>query len=548
MIRRSSLIVVLTGWLLAAPVQAADPTDPVVQALANRVEEMQTLGSVQIQGTPIGGRILLPAIYAGQDFQPQWTNASRVQELIDLVRTAPEDGLVLEDYLVEQIEAQRRTADASKSPVDIANLDLILTESVVRYGYHPLFGKVNAAEIDSDVNFPRTFFDGREPAEAIPQFIASSAPLQAQLDQFVLRSPVYAGLKAQLARHRQIAAEGGWPTVTVGETLHPDDSDPRVAELRRRLAVSGDLPPGSDVTSPVFDDGLKAAVVSFQGRHALDADGVVGKNTYAAMNVPVETRIDQIRLSLERLRWVRQDSSGNFIAVNIAGFRVFFASRDGITWMTRAMVGRTYRQTPVFRGTLSYMEINPTWTVPPGILRKDKLPAIKRDPSYLERTNMSVLDRDGRKLDPSTIDWQSYGNTIPYILRQEPGPDNALGEIKFIFPNKHFVFLHDTPSRSLFSRAERTFSSGCIRVEDPFALAELIMNDSARYDRAALEGIRDTRQTRRIDTPKLPVVVLYLTASLEIDGRPRFLKDIYERDAKLLQALNGTVVISDLDG
>jgi murein L,D-transpeptidase YcbB/YkuD len=161
---------------------------------------------------------------------------------------------------------------------------------------------------------------------------------------------------------------------------------------------------------------------------------------------------------------------------------------------------------------------------------------------------MSVLDRDGRKLDPSTIDWQSYGNTIPYILRQEPGPDNALGEIKFIFPNKHFVFLHDTPSRSLFSRAERTFSSGCIRVEDPFALAELIMNDSARYDRAALEGIRDTRQTRRIDTPKLPVVVLYLTASLEIDGRPRFLKDIYERDAKLLQALNGTVVISDLDG
>jgi murein L,D-transpeptidase YcbB/YkuD len=193
------------------------------------------------------------------------------------------------------------------------------------------------------------------------------------------------------------------------------------------------------------------------------------------------------------------------------------------------------------------MEINPTWTVPPGILRKDKLPAIKRDPGYLAKNNMSVLDRDGRKLDPSTIDWQSYGSSIPYILRQEPGPNNALGEIKFIFPNKHFVFLHDTPARSLFSRAERTFSSGCIRVENPFALAELIMNDPVRYDRAALERIRDTRQTRRIDTPKLPVLVLYLTASLEIDGRPRFLKDIYERDAKLLQALNGPVVISDLD-
>mgnify|MGYP001599838976 CR=1 FL=1 len=193
MIRRSSLIFVLIGGLLAAPARAADPTDPLVQALSNRVEEMQTLGSVQVQGTPIGGRILLPAIYAGQDFQPLWTNPARVQELIDLVRSAPEDGLLPEDYLVDQIETQRRAADASRSPVDIANLDLILTESVVRYGYHQLFGKVNAAEIDSDVNFTRTFFDGREPAEAIPQFIASPTPLQTQLDQFVHRSRSIAG-------------------------------------------------------------------------------------------------------------------------------------------------------------------------------------------------------------------------------------------------------------------------------------------------------------------------------------------------------------------
>ncbi len=532
----------------ACPATASDATGPVVQALADRLEEMQTLGSVQVQDTAIGGRVLLPAIYAGQEYRPLWTDPDRVRELIELVRTAPEDGLIPEDYLVDQVEAQWRLAQASGSPLDRANLDLILTESVVRYGYHQLFGKVNATEIDSDVNFTRKFFAGREPAEAIPEFIASPTPLVTQLRGFVHRSPVYRGLKVQLAEHRRIAAQGGWPPVPVGDTLHPGDTDPRVPFLRQRLAVSGDLPPGSDISSPVFDDALKAAVVSFQGRHALDADGVVGKNTYTAMNVPVETRIEQIRLSLERLRWVRLERKDRFIAVNIAGFRVFFVEGDGIAWMTRAMVGKTYRQTPVFRGTLSYMEINPTWTVPPGILRNDKLPAIKRDPGYLARNNMSVLDRDGRKIDPSTIDWQSYGNTIPYILRQEPGPNNALGEIKFIFPNKHFVFLHDTPSRSLFSRAERAFSSGCIRVQDPFRLAELIMADPVEYSRASLEGIRDTRQTRRINTPKLPVLVLYLTASLETDGRPRFLRDVYERDQKLLRALNGPVVISELDG
>jgi len=547
-IRRSSLILLLTTWLLAAPAPAVESTDPVVQALANRLEQMQVAGSVQVRDTRIGGRVLLPAIYADRDYRPLWTRPERVQEFIDLVATAPADGLQLEDYLVEEIRTQRAAAQASNSPLDLANLDLLLTESVVRYGYHQLFGKVNATELDANVNFSRKFFADREPAEAIPEFVESATPLKAQLDQFVHRTPVYLALRVQLAEHREMAAAGGWPMVAVGETLHPDDTDPRVVQLRERLIVSGDLPPGSDVTSAVFDSALKTAVVRFQQRHGLDADGVVGTNSYAALNVPVETRIDQIRLSLERLRWVRQDRSQRFIAVNIAGFRVFFVSGDGIEWMTRAMVGKTYRQTPVFRGTLSYMEINPTWTVPPGILRKDKLPAIKRDPGYLAAHNISVLDRDGRKIDPATVDWQSYKNSIPYTLRQEPGPNNALGEIKFIFPNKHFVFLHDTPSRGLFARAERTFSSGCIRVEDPFQLAEEIMNDPAQWSRPALEEVRDSRQTRRITTPKLPVLVLYLTASLEVDGRARFLKDVYERDGRLLEALNGPVVISELDG
>jgi murein L,D-transpeptidase YcbB/YkuD len=548
MIRRSSPISVLAAWLLVAAAHPAEAQDAVVQALATRVEEMQAAGGIEVGGAAIGGPTLLPTIYANRDFRPMWTTPERVREFIALVATAPEDGLLLDDYHFEQLEAQVALADATGSALDRANLDLLLTDSLVRFGYHQLFGKVNARELDTDVNFSRRFFDGREPAVAIPEFIASPVPLRVQLETFVHRSPFYRTLQQRLAEYQAIAAAGGWPAVPAGATLHPGDEDPRVALLRRRLVITGDLPRADDTESVTFDGALRAAVVRFQERHGLDADGVVGQKSYEAMNVPVEARIEQIRLSLERLRWVRQDRRERLVVVNIAGYRVFFVTEEGIIWVSRAIIGQPYRQTPVFRGTLSYMEINPTWTVPPTILRKDKLPAIKRDPGYLAANNMTVLDREGRRVDPATVDWQSFGNTIPYTLRQEPGPNNALGEIKFIFPNKHFVFLHDTPSRGLFDRSERTFSSGCIRVEHPFELAQLIMNDPATWNDQTLRAIRDTGRTRRIDTPNLPVLVLYLTASLEPDGRLRLLNDVYGRDPKMLEALNGPVVIAPIDG
>ncbi|UCC15058.1 MAG: tRNA (adenosine(37)-N6)-threonylcarbamoyltransferase complex ATPase subunit type 1 TsaE, partial [Gammaproteobacteria bacterium] len=525
-----------------APAHAQN--DPVSEALHARLEELQFAGDLQIGGASIAGREILPAVYANREFQPMWTDADRIEDFLAMVETAPRDGLLIEDYFVNELRARMDRADHSGSPLDRADLDILLTESLVRFGYHQLFGKVDAHALDSNINFTRKFLDGRSAVVAIPEIIASSTPFQQQLENAVHRSPFYRALRKHLADYRQIAADGGWPRVPEGETLHPGDTDPRVAPLRQRLIVTGDLPAGSDTTSTTFDVDVKAAVIRFQERHALGADGVVGKNSYAALNVPVDTRVDQLRLSLERLRWVRGEREERFIAVNIAGFRVYFISGDGIAWTTRAMVGKTYRQTPIFRGTLSYMEVNPTWTVPPTILRKDVLPAIRKDPGYLQAKNMSVIDRNGRKVDPATIDWQA--GSLPYSIRQEPGPNNALGEVKFIFPNKHFVFLHDTSHRSLFSQPERAFSSGCIRVQDPFTLAELIMNDTAKWDQAALTKVRDTHKTQRINTPKLPVLILYLTASLEPDGRSRFLKDVYERDAKLLAALDGEVVITPL--
>ena len=438
---------------MAAFSHVAAQQTPVAEALSARMVELQSRGNLEIGGADIAAREILPAIYANREFQPMWNNETRVQELIALIQTAPQDGLETSDYFLDQLQSQLARARSSGTPLDQADRDILLTESLIRFGYHQLFGKVNATALDANINFTRTFLDGREAVAAIPEDIASPMPLQEQLERAVHRGPFYRTLQKHLADYRQIAADGGWPLVPAGESLREGDNDPRVAVLRARLTVTGDFPAGSDTSSTVFDEALKTAVMRFQERHELGADGIVGKNSYAAMNVPVETRIDQIRLSLERLRWVRGERAERFIAVNIAGFQVFYVNDDGIVWISRAMVGKTYRQTPVFRGTLSYMEVNPTWTVPPTILLNDTLPAIKRDPGYLKSKNMSVIDRDGRKVNPATIDWPSYSRGFPYSIRQEPGPKNALGEIKFIFPNEHFIFLHDTPSRSLFDAA-----------------------------------------------------------------------------------------------
>ncbi len=279
--------------------------------------------------------------------------------------------------------------------------------------------------------------------------------------------------------------------------LRLGDVDPRVAAIRARLAVTGELPAGSDISSTLFDETLKEGVSVFQYRHGLDDDGIVGQQTIAAMNVPVEDRIDQLRVSLERLRWVNQEAAQTLVAVNIASFKAFLFRDGEMEWSTRAMVGKDYRRTPIFRGDIQYIEFNPTWTIPPTILRNDTLPAIKRDPGYLAEKNIRVIDSAGKFVDPMTVDWNQYTRGVPYTLRQDPGPENALGTMKFIFPNKHSVFLHDTPHRELFARPERAFSSGCIRIEDPLKLAELLLHNDT-LSAPVLQSIVDTGITQRI--------------------------------------------------
>jgi murein L,D-transpeptidase YcbB/YkuD len=261
----------------------------------------------------------------------------------------------------------------------------------------------------------------------------------------------------------------------------------------------------------------------------------VGPATLAALNVPVERRIDQLRANLERARWVLYEPESEFLVVNIAGFRAYLVRRGEIIWSSRVVVGRPYRRTPVFSATMRYLVFNPTWTLPPTILREDVLPEVRRDVGYLARQNIDVLDAANMLVDPATVDWSSRAG-LAYRFVQRPGTANALGRVKFMFPNEYTVYMHDTPSRDLFERDSRAFSSGCIRVEQPLELAALVLG--GRWDRERLDALIAAGRTETVflDDP-LPVMLLYWTAEVDAEGRVSFFPDLYGRDDAVIAAL-----------
>jgi murein L,D-transpeptidase YcbB/YkuD len=346
-------------------------------------------------------------------------------------------------------------------------------------------------------------------------------------------------MKDGLARLNAIAAQGGWPQVPEGAALKPGMEDARVPVLRQRLLVSGDFAgPLSD--SLRYDPALEVGVKAFQLRHGLEPDGVIGARTFEAMNRTVWERIDQMRISLERARWTLRGLGSTFVLVNIAGAETFFVRNDAVLWRTRSVVGQAYRKTPLFQDEIRYIEINPTWTVPRSIFLKDKLPKIREDLGYLTRGHYRVVDPNGKTIDPSTVNW--WADSPNVTLVQAPGADNALGLIKFMFPNEHSVYLHDTNDRGLFGRAERNLSSGCVRIEDPFVLADLLLGGSPDWSPQRRDAILASGRTTRIDLPRpVQIVLAYYTAWVDETGTLQFREDVYGRDQAVLAALDDEV-------
>lgn len=354
--------------------------------------------------------------------------------------------------------------------------------------------------------------------------------------------PIVGGLlRAALADHWQLAEEGGFIRVPIGSSLRLGMRDERVEALRARLTQTGDVLSGQPAESELFDENLEAAVRHFQARHGLDDDGIVGRLTLAELNTAVEERIRQLMVNMERWRWLPHDPGERFIMVNIAGFNMVVVERGVPIMRQRVIVGRDYRQTPVFNCNMTYLVLNPSWEVPNSIAVRDILPEVRRDPDYLRRLGFRVLQGWGaeeRELDLDTIDCDAVpADRFPYRFRQEPGPLNALGRVKFMFPNRYAVYLHDTPARDLFRRSDRAFSSGCIRVEHPLDLADLLLEGSARWTPQALREALATEEERTVTLPRsMPVHLVYMTAWVDSRGVLQFRSDVYDRDRGVAEA------------
>jgi murein L,D-transpeptidase YcbB/YkuD len=521
---------------------AAPAVEPGVQeAIRAEIEQLRETGHLSVDGFEVASGELLARVYENRNFEPAWPDVEKMDELVRLVESTAEDGLDPADYHLEALQHVRTRLAAGQrlDATERAAIDLGMTDSLIRIGYHRRFGKVNPNDLDPNWNFQREL-RRRDPATVFQDAMDADS-LAGYLDRTFPRDELYRRMQAYLLQYRDLAASGGWPRIPDGPTLEPGDSDERLPVLAQRLAITGDLPVDAGADPAVYGGALEAAVKDFQERHGLYVDGVVGPATLKALNVTVEQRIEQIRVNLERSRWVLDSLADDFVIVNIAGFRVYVFRDHEMTWSARAVVGTTYRKTPVFRSTMRYVVFNPDWTVPYSIATKDILPQVQRNPGYLAAGNYIVKSASGDVVDPAGIDWDSLGDgNFPYTLVQQPGPGNALGEIKFMFPNDHAVYLHDTPAKGLFHRAGRTFSSGCVRVEHPFEFAALLLAANG-LDATAIERLRRSGKTKTVFLEQpLPVLLLYWTAEVGRDGRIRFYDDIYDRDRDVLEALNSS--------
>ncbi len=544
---RLLLLIALVALFANSALAQSPPED-----IRKSIEKAVKSGAVQKTVCP-GATYCNPGsvirFYQMRKYAPAWTQDGIPLPVADTlaraIKSADLEGLQPKDYHLERIEAslgetrqllaRNEKPDAGK----IISLEFLLSDAYLVYAAHLLNGRVNPETLHAEewTIYPSRF----NLAKHLTQALAGS-DFEGSLRSLLPAQSGYSRLKTALVVFRALAEKGGWPAVPGDGKLEKGMKNERVPALRARLKVTGELPASADAASDLFDEALEAAVKRFQLSHGLFDDGIVGARTLRALNVPAERRVRQIELNLERWRWLPQNLGNPYIMVNIAGYWLEVVENATPVLTMKIIVGTAYQKTPVFSGKMTYIEMNPYWNVPHSIATEETLEKIQKDPkAFFAKENMKVFKagQNGEEVSPDSINWSALSeNNFPYRLRQEPGPRNPLGRIKFMFPNKHSVYLHDTSDPQLFRKERREFSHGCIRIEKPMELADFVMRGSKEWSRKKIEEVLKTRETTVAYLPKpISVHILYFTAWGNGDGTVHFLEDIYRRDERLDRAL-----------
>jgi murein L,D-transpeptidase YcbB/YkuD len=510
----------------AAPEAAPEGTTPVV-TLPN--------------GDTMRIRPSVVEFYRAREYQPAWTDDDEIlprgASMLEAIGLANTEGLDRERYHYstarEMADLLEEDAVEDRELEYLGNLDLLLTENFARLSQDLVAGTIDPEKAGLTWRIERGTVEDRS---LIDQVLEGEDP-RAVLGSIRPRVPYYDRMVRGLARLREVQSAGGWATVPEGGTLEPGDSGPRVASLRARLMAGDDtvetrLARFGQERIQAFDDSLARAVAHFQTRHNLQEDGALGPATLAALNVSAEERIEDVRLNLDRWRWLPNELGDTFILVNIAGFELEVVRSDTVLESMNVVVGKTANRTPVFQDTLEYMVVNPYWNVPESIATEEIIPKAMDDPTFLARNNYELV-YDGGAVHPNAVDPAALESGA-YRIRQKPGTGNALGNVKFLFPNSHNIYLHDTPADHLFTQRTRAFSHGCIRVERPEDLARTLLAALTDRDPDSYDSLRQTSGEQWIPfDQKIPVYILYFTAWVNEDGTLRFYEDVYGRDESL---------------
>jgi len=478
----------------------------------------------------------LAAFYKDRLFLPAWSGPT-ADALIAAIAASAEEGLTPAHYHLARLLELR--AAAARAPEDsvLAELDLLLSDAFLVLASHYSYGSIDPAAMAADwPPSPKR----KELATTLKQALAAGK-IRESLHSLLPDSPGYASLRKLHAQYKTLAGSTAWPVVPGGLKLQKGDTNSRVQALRHRLMAAGELATESQ-ESPQFDANLEQAVKAFQRRHGLHDDGVVGPATLAALNTPLTTRLSQISANLERWRWLPHKTEPRYLLVNIPGFELTAIENEQPVLEMAVIVGKTSRQTPELSSNVSSVVVNPYWEIPRNIIRQDMIPRLRKEPDYLHRMGIRILRGWGpgtQELDPAQFNWKKItpGN-FHFRMRQDPGPVNALGRLKFMFPNTHDVYLHDTPAKELFRKDIRAFSSGCIRVAKPLELAGYLLQKTSLQSSAALEAALATeKSTYHTLATRIPLHVVYRTAWVDGAGTLQFRQDIYGRDALLASAL-----------
>ncbi len=488
--------------------------------------------------------------YKERDYLPAWINedglTKQSHELLEAIESCPENGLNPEDYKLAYLQHLEKKLDGDNAEMkDYKKFDKELTSAYLNLANHLLRGRIDPASFDETWLTDRR---KKDLATHLQKAIEKDVIIES-LQNLEPKYDGYKGLKEALARYQELKEKSSsWISIPKSLNIKPGDSDKHVPEIAKMLMILGDLE--TRFTGNTYNGDLVAAVLSFQERNGLMPDSVIGGKTISMLNISPGERAEQIKLNMERFRWLPEKPKGRHIIVNIPEYKAYIYEGADSTFSMKVIVGKAYESTtPVFNDTMEYVTFSPTWTVPMSIAAEEMLPKLKEDPEYLAKKDFKLYEsweEDAKELDAKDINWKNIdAEEFSYRVVQNPGERNSLGRVKFMFPNELDIYLHDTPADYLFNKSERDFSHGCIRVEKPVEFAEYLLQDQG-VDKPAIEELMNQPEPEEIalKTP-VPVIIEYRTAWMGPKGRVNFREDIYGHDRKQTGTLKKAVAEAD---